>query len=225
MLKLSYRLAAISTAMIASLAWAATAAAQDPAAPAPAPAAAAPAQPISSGPVEEVKHDGDKSDNPSENSIYAEGLGAAIAYSINYERMVIPELGVRVGFSYLSIGASATAGGTTSSESASYLFFPITASYTGIRSGKSALELGAGATILYVTAAANGAGVAANGAGVVPFGVAMVGYRLQPIGGKAGFMFRVGVEALIAKGLGLSNPDPGSIGFLPWPYISFGASF
>jgi hypothetical protein len=158
------------------------------------------------------------------NSIYAEGLGAAIAYSVNYERMVVDDLGVRIGLSYLSFGASATAQGMTSSASASYLFVPITASYVGIRSGSSALELGAGMTLLYASGSANAAGVATSGSGVVPFGVALIGYRLQPVG-HAGFMFRVGASALVAPGLALQNPTPGSIGVLPWPYLSLGASF
>jgi hypothetical protein len=187
-----------------------------PAATAPATAAAPPAY---SGPVQDVKSK--EPDHYSQNSIFVEGLGAAIAYSVNYERMVIDDLGVRIGLSYLSIGAQAG----SSSSSATYLFIPITASYVGVRSGKSSLELGGGATLLYVSAAASGAGVATNGSGIVPFGVAMVGYRLQPIGDKAGFMFRVGMSALIAPGLSLSNPDPKAIGVLPWPYLSLGASF
>jgi hypothetical protein len=158
------------------------------------------------------------------NSIYAEGLGAAIGYSFNYERMVVDQLGVRVGFSYLSLGASASANGTSSSAGASYFFFPVTASYVGIRSGSSALELGAGMTFLYASASANGAGVATSASGGVPFGVALIGYRLQPVG-HPGFMFRIGAEALVASGLGLQNPNPNSLGVLPWPYLSLGASF
>jgi hypothetical protein len=52
----------------------------------------------------------------------------------------------------------------------------------------------------------------------------MVGYRLHPVDG-AGFQFRVGLMALIGEGLALSNPDPKSLGVLPWGYISLGASF
>jgi hypothetical protein len=138
--------------------------------------------------------------------------------------MVIDQLVVRAGFGYLSIGVGQNANGTSSGASATYLFFPITASYVGIRSGRNALELGGGVTLLYVSAAANGGGVAASGAGIVPFGVAMVGYRNQPVG-EPGFMFRVGIEVLAAPGFGLQNPNPASIGVLPWPYLSLGASF
>jgi hypothetical protein len=52
----------------------------------------------------------------------------------------------------------------------------------------------------------------------------MVGYRLQPVD-HAGFQFRVGLMALAGNGLGLSSPDPKTIGILPWGYLSVGASF
>src|SRR5262245_19985224 len=72
------------------------------------------------------------------NSIYAEGLGAGFAYSINYERLVVDDLGVRLGFSYLSFTANASAGSASASSSSTFLTFPLTASYVGIHSGKHA---------------------------------------------------------------------------------------
>lgn len=162
---------------------------------------------------------------PAPNSIYAEGLGAGLAYSVNYERLVVPELAVRVGLSYLSVSASATSSdGSTSTASSSFLTFPITASYIGLRSGKHALELGGGATVTYTSARSSALGVSASGSGVTALGTAMVGYRIHPVGGP-GFQFRVGAMALIGKGLSLSTPDPETIGVLPWFYISMGASF
>lgn len=161
---------------------------------------------------------------PAPNSIYAEGLGAGLLYSINYERRVIDDLGVRIGFSYTSFSASATAGSASSSASSSFITIPVTASYLGVRSGKSALEVGGGMTLVFASGSASGVGVSSSGSGAVPMGVAMVGYRLHPVGG-AGFQFRVGVMAIVAKGAGLSSPDPTSIGVLPWGYISFGAGF
>jgi hypothetical protein len=163
-------------------------------------------------------------DHPSPNSIYLEGLGAGLLYSVNYERMVIDEVGVRLGFSYMSFGASATANGNTTSASASFLTIPITASYVGIRSGKHSLELGGGTTIAYASGSASGIGASASGAGVMPYGIAMVGYRLHPVD-HAGFQLRVGLMAVIGEGLALSNPDPKSLGVLPWGYLSLGASF
>jgi hypothetical protein len=158
------------------------------------------------------------------NSIYIEGLGAGLAYSLNYERMVIDDLAVRVGISYLSIGASATTSAGTTSASASLITVPITASYTGIRSGKHALELGAGTTLAFASGSASGFGVNSSASGMMPFGDLIVGYRIHPIN-HAGFNFRVGAMALIGKGLSLSTGDPEAIGVLPWLYVSLGASF
>jgi hypothetical protein len=159
--------------------------------------------------------------HPAPNSVYAEGLGAGIVYSINYERMVIDEVAVRAGFGYLSVGASAG----TSSSSATYLMFPITASYTGIRTrGGSGLELGGGSTLIYTSGSASALGTATSGAGITPTVVAMVGFRLHPVD-HAGFNFRVGAMALGGQGLALSNADPTKFGVIPWGYLSLGASF
>jgi hypothetical protein len=199
--------------------------AQPPSAPQATPPDATPVAPAVPAPASSDAAPAAASGNhPAPNSIYAEGLGAAIAYSINYERLVIDQVAVRVGFSYLSVSATAGAGPDMSSASASYLFFPITASYIGLRSGKHSLELGAGATLLSVSGSANALGVSSSASGVIPFGTVLVGYRLHPVDG-AGFQFRVGFNALIGEGLGLQNPDPSKLGFIPWPYLSLGASF
>ena len=161
---------------------------------------------------------------PAENSIYIEGLGAGLFYSLNYERLVVEQLAVRIGFSYTSWGASATAGSSSSSASSTYLTFPITASYIGVRGGKHSLELGGGMTLVYASGSASAGGVSATGSGAAPLGILMVGYRLHPIG-RAGFQFRVGAMALIGQGLSLSDPDPDALGMLPWAYMSLGASF
>jgi hypothetical protein len=204
-----------------------TAAPAAPVAPAPAPAgsaapaAAAPAAPVPAAAVTPAAGTGD---HLAENSIYAEGLGAAILYSINYERVLADMVALRAGFSYFSASASASDGTTTSSASSTYVFVPITASYLGIRSGKHVLELGAGATMLFLSGSANAAGVSASAGGVVPFGIAMIGYRLHPVD-HAGFQFRIGFNALFGQGIGLQNPDPTKIGYIPFPYLSLGASF
>src|SRR5689334_9560297 len=114
-----------------------------------------------------------------ENTIYAEGLGAGLVYSLNYERMVAESVGVRAGFSYMSFGASATVGNETSSASATFMTFPITASYLGIRSGKHALELGGGATLISASGTASGVGVSSSGSGFGALGDLLVGYRIH----------------------------------------------
>jgi len=139
--------------------------------------------------------------------------------------MVIDDVGVRVGFSYMSFGASATdtTTGQTSNASATFITVPITASYIGVRSGSSSLELGGGMTITYAGGSASGVGVSASGSGMLPLGVAMVGYRLHPVD-HPGFQLRVGLMALAGEGLGFSN-NAGNFGVIPWGYLSLGASF
>src|SRR3954468_16892516 len=66
---------------------------------------------------------------PAANSVFLEGMGSGLFYSVNYERRVIDDVGVRAGFSYMSMGAEATAGGSTTSASSTYVTVPITVSY------------------------------------------------------------------------------------------------
>jgi len=154
---------------------------------------------------------------PAKNSIYAEGLGPGLLYSINYDRLIIDDLAVRVGFSYMSFGASSG----SSSASASFLSFPITASYLGVGSAKHILELGGGADIVYATGSASGVGVSTSGSGVGAAGTVLIGYRLQPPNG--GFNFRVGLSPMFGPGFNLSGST--SFGVLPWGYLSLGGTF
>jgi hypothetical protein len=197
-----------------------------PAEPSAAPAVTAPempmAAPVAPGPVGVAAISAPR--KPAPNSIYAEGLGAGLAYSINYERMVLDDLGVRAGMSYLSMSASVSSGTASSSASASFLSFPITASYIGIRSGKHSLELGGGVTLTRSSGSGSSFGMTASGSGMSGIGTAMIGYRIHPVD-RAGFQFRIGLMALAGKGLGLDTTDPSAFGVLPWGYISMGASF
>jgi hypothetical protein len=153
------------------------------------------------------------------NAIYVDLLGPGLFYSVNYDRMLIDDLSARIGFSYLSFGASAgdgTGAGTASAEF-SYWAVPITVSYLGIGSENNMLEVGGGPVIMNVA----GSGVVetddtASGAeaSATLFAMtAMVGYRHQPADG--GFVFRVGASPVMALGAGL----------LPWGYLSLGAAF
>lgn len=204
---------------------AATANAADDASPSPASGAqsAATAQPPTAGEKPQAPSESDN--HPAPNSVFVEGLGAGLIYSLNYERMVTDDVAVRGGFGYVSFGGSTSVNGqTTSSGSVSLLTIPITVSYTGIRARSSSLELGGGTTIAYASGSGSGAGVSASGSGVMPFAVAMVGYRLHPVD-HAGFQLRVGAMAIAGEGLGLSNPNANSFGVIPWAYLSLGASF
>jgi hypothetical protein len=152
------------------------------------------------------------------NSVFIEAGGPGLLYSLNYERIVENDYALRIGASYTSLSASA--GG--SSASATFMTFPVIASYLGLRSGNHALELGIGGTAVYANGAASGTGMAVSGSGMAMLGTALIGYRRQPVDG--GFQFRIGLEAVGGKGLALSNPDPNSFGVLPWAYMSLGFS-
>ena len=156
------------------------------------------------------------------NSIFLEGGGPGLLYSINYERIVEQDWGVRIGFSYTSFSASASGGGSTASASAAFVTVPVIVSYLGMRAGNHILELGAGGTGIYASGAASGTGIAASGSGMTALGTVQIGYRRQPVSG--GLQFRIGLEALMGKGLALSNPDPNAFGVLPWMYMSLGFS-
>lgn len=158
------------------------------------------------------------------NSVFAEGLGPGLLYSLNYERTLENDFGLRVGVSYMSFSGSVSSGaGSLSTASVGWVSVPVVASYLGIASGNNVLELGLGGIFTHASGDATGGGISATGAGNVLWGTAVIGYRRQPVNG--GFMFRVGLSALAGKGLGLSAQDPQKIGVVPWPYISFGSTF
>lgn len=177
------------------IAWAQSAAATPggPATPAGAPAQPAPAE--------------QEQGRTANNAIFIELLGNGGIYSLNYERF-IRDFGVRAGFSYLSIEASA--GGT--SAKVSFLTVPVVGSYY-LGGENHKLQLGAGLVVVYLsgeasndrytTSGASGLGVAATG---------VVGYRYMPRTG--GFNFGVGFTPLVGAG-----------GFLPWGGLSLGAVF
>jgi hypothetical protein len=203
----------------------AAAPADAPAAPAPVAATPQAANPAADQPttVPTVATEADPRKR-AENSVYVEGLGAGILYSINYERLVIEDLAVRAGFSYLSASASVSDGTTTSTSSSSFMSIPITASYLGVGSKKHILELGGGMTFTFASGSARSGAISSSGSGMTPFFDALVGYRLHPVDG-AGFNFRVGAMAMAGNGLSLSIDDPEAFGVIPWGYLSLGGSF
>ena len=62
------------------------------------------------------------------NVIYAEGLGAGLFYSVNYERNVLDFLSVRAGIGYFPLSVSAG----TSSASSHYVTIPLMVNYLGL---------------------------------------------------------------------------------------------
>src|SRR5437762_8698934 len=100
------------------------------------------------------------------NAFFIEGGGPGLLYSLNYERLLEQEYGLRIGFSYQSFSATASGGGSTASASATIITVPVIASYQGLRAGNHVLELGAGGTAIYASGSASGTGMAANGSGM-----------------------------------------------------------
>lgn len=158
------------------------------------------------------------------NSIFAEGLGNGLFYSLNYERMIIDDIAVRVGFGRLSIGSTATSGGVTVDNKVSLTTIPLSASYLGIGNKKHSLELGAGTTLAFVSASVESDEDQVAGSVGGTFITTTIGYRLQPVDG--GFQFRVGFNGNMAPGAGGIDAD-GKLkwGFLPWGYLSLGGTF
>jgi len=164
----------------------------------------------------ELPRDESLAAKPAENAIYLELLGTSLFSSLNYERVILDAMAVRVGFSCWPTTASA---GESTGRGA-LLMVPITVSYIGV----GGLEVGAGATLLHATAGSVNIGGSATSSGVSALGSALVGYRLHPRG-EAGFQLRVGGLIMMGQGMVLRETDPSSFGVLPWFYLSLGAGF
>jgi hypothetical protein len=171
-----------------------------PAEPAPAPAAAPAAAPAeSAAPAAESSPAPEGEGKQANNTVYFEIGGPGVIYSITYERHLVAGLNLRVG------------GGGAAFQGGGYAVFPVGLNYMGIGGKKHHLELGMTANIWV----GGGGGVAASGVVLSP----LAGYRLQPFEG--GFNFRAGLSPFVFAG---GRGGSGS-GFIPMPYVSFGASF
>jgi hypothetical protein len=176
-------------------------------------------EPAADKDVSSEEETGAVDDREAKNAIYLDLLGPGLFYSINYDRVITPDLSARIGFSYLGFGASASdgSGTTTASAEFSYWAVPITVSYMGIGSTSNMFEVGGGGAIMNIS----GSGIvessdesAEAGASFTTFALtALAGYRHQPADG--GFVFRIGLSPEYVLGAG----------FLPWGYLSLGAAF
>src|SRR5215472_12926341 len=68
---------------------------------------------------------GRQEEHPPPNSVYLEGLGAGVLYSLNYERLLTDDLGVRGGVSYISCFCQRAP--DVGGADYSYFVFPLTA--------------------------------------------------------------------------------------------------
>jgi hypothetical protein len=168
----------------------------------PSPPSAAPAGQVADAPAR------------ADNAVFAELLGNGLLYSVNYERIVAVgagvTLGIRAGASFITYGISSSAG----AGNLTLATVPVTVSYYwGPSSHK--LQLGLGASALYVSAATDSTGQkfssAEEGLGIAA--TAIVGYRYLPA--RRGVTFGVGFTPLLRSGRG----------FLPWGGASIGVAF
>lgn len=146
------------------------------------------------------------------NTIYLEILGNGGIYSINYERMLQDNFGIRVGGSYF--GVSVQSPSKDSTITTNTLSFPIMANYF-IGTEASRLELGLGVALS--SASASVKSVTNGETSVGGFGANLtstIAYRLQPPQG--GFNFKIGVTPFLSLATGT---------FQIWGGISAGFGF
>jgi hypothetical protein len=158
-----------------------------------------------------------KSERSARNAIYIELGGNGAWYSLNYERFVMDDAALRVGGMFMSLSASASSGGTTSTASASWFAAPLMFSYLGVGSENHKLELGAGATVMYFSGSGtNNFSSSIKASGFVMAPTATVGYRYVPTDG--GFNFKAGFTPFLIAAAGQTQ-------FFPWAGIAAGYGF
>jgi len=144
------------------------------------------------------------------NVLFGEALGNGLLYSINYERVFssLP-IGLRAGASYFSYPVS-TYGRSGNLKLAT---FPLAASYY-VGATQHKLQLGLGATILYLGVSSDSTGTRFEGerSGFGVAATAVIGYRYLPP--DRGFSFGVGFTPLLRTS-----------SFLPWGGANAGYVF
>ncbi len=178
---------------------------------APAPGAAPAATPGAAEPEAKPPRYGGKKPN----TIYLEGGGPAMLYSLNYDRMVHEYFSLRAGISYWGLRGTLSSGDNQADVRAHFVSVPLMANFLLGRKGHH-LEAGAGANLLFasgsVAAQSGGLFSDARGSAFEPLGTASVGYRYAPF--KTGVSFRAGFSPLFSRDF-----------FQPWGYISLGVAF
>jgi hypothetical protein len=143
------------------------------------------------------------------NTVFVEGLGPGFLYSLNYDRLIMPDISVRVGFSSWSLPALFL----LINGEIRIVDFPIMVNYL-VGHDASRLELGIGLmpTFLSLHGEEIFLGSVVDGKAGMVFGTATVGFRYQPKEG--GLIFRIGFTPVFTFKK-----------FLPWAGVSLGAAF
>jgi len=145
--------------------------------------------------------------------LFAEAFGVGLLYSLNYEYVVDAwHVGFRGGASFFTYATSSYG----QSGNLTLVSFPAVASYYLALPDHPShrLQLGLGATLLYLDAASDSQGTKFGGerAGVGLAFTGVVGYRYQPRDG--GVIFGIGFTPLVRTSR-----------FLPWGGASVGYAF
>jgi hypothetical protein len=151
---------------------------------------------------------------PAPNALFFEALGNGLVYSLSYERFLSDwdryPIGLRAGASFFTYKISDAAG----SGNLTLATFPVIASYY-LGPPRHKLQLGLGATILWISASSDSTGTKYEGSdtglGIAATGV--VGYRYLPP--RGGLVFGAAFTPLLRASKGL----------LPWGGLSLGYSF
>ena len=135
------------------------------------------------------------------NAVYVELLGNGLLYSLNYDRLLTPNIAARVGVTGLAAASDSAAAGVFGT--------PLMVSYLFGR-GNSHLETGVG--VLLVAGGVENVEGFEDESFSGAIGTATIGYRYQRPGG--GFVFRAGV-----------TPFFNTNGIGPWVGLSLGYGF
>ena len=114
----------------------------DPATPYPQPSQAVsqPPQPTTPPPPGPRDVFAEEEERRAPNTVFVEGLGAGLLYSFNYERLVLEDLGVRVGLGVYTV----TGQEDGIAVRGALIMVPVTLSYLGIGSARHIFEIGGG---------------------------------------------------------------------------------
>ena len=144
------------------------------------------------------------------NVIFAEAFGTGLLYSVNYERIIDEwDVGLRAGVSYFTYAVSSYG----KSGNLTLVSLPFVASYY-VGGLKHKLQLGLGATVLYLSASSDSQGTTFDSerSGLGLAATAVIGYRYLPR--DSGFSFGIGFTPLLRASK-----------FLPWGGINLGYAF
>ena len=129
------------------------------------------------------------------NTVFLEGGGNGILWSINYDRMIAEKISVRVGYGAITDETTDEIGLITETITVSPV--PIIANYM-LGSGNHKLEIGAGILYIMVDGNIDFGGIDLSASGSITATTGVLGYRYQRDTG--GFFFRLALAPIMIEG-------------------------